>query len=193
MSISQKRKVLFLDRDGTLIIDCHYLNDPKQIQWLPGAVEFLAKAQSKGYLCFLLTNQSGISRGLVSLDQLAAIHREMEQTLLDAGLRTFDAIVWCPHGPIDKCSCRKPQLGLFEQALRQHQLWPVQQSVDLQASIAVGDKYRDLLPAKTLGVSQLFLLQSPLERRDLEDQRRAQGELGAVLVTKWNEMLPNLL
>jgi D-glycero-D-manno-heptose 1,7-bisphosphate phosphatase len=144
------RPAVFIDRDGTLIDDLHYLSDPERVRLRPGAVEALTSLRAAGFLLIVATNQSGVARGLFSLDRMEAVHRRLVEILAADEVR-IEGIYACPHHPSEgsppyrqDCSCRKPRPGLFLAAKRDH-------DIDLARSFAIGDRGRDLAPLKGLG------------------------------------------
>ncbi len=143
MPSSPLRPAVFLDRDGTVIHDAHYLADPERVRLLPGAAEAVARLNRAGVPVVLVTNQSGIGRGLFSEADFRAVQARVEALLAAAGAR-LDAVYHCPHGPDEGCECRKPGVGLFVRAAAEHGLDPAR-------SWYVGDRLRDLAPAATLG------------------------------------------
>jgi HAD superfamily hydrolase (TIGR01662 family) len=102
---------VLLDRDGTLVVDVPYNGDPALVQPMPGAREALARLRDAGVRLAVISNQSGIARGLVTHEQVDAVNRRIEDVLGPIG-------PWfvCPHAPDDGCACRKPQPGLVLQA-----------------------------------------------------------------------------
>lgn len=137
------RPAIFLDRDGTLIREVDYLADPELVELLPGAVEGLRAWRRAGYALVLATNQSGIARGLVTLEQLEAIHERLARELAEHDL-ALDDIRFCPHHPTEGeapnrrgCGCRKPAPGMLFAAAAELDL-------DLEASWMIGDALRDL-------------------------------------------------
>jgi D-glycero-D-manno-heptose 1,7-bisphosphate phosphatase len=137
------RSAVFLDRDGTVIEDRHYLADPEGVRLLPGAAESIAALNRAGVTVVLVTNQSGIGRGLFSAERFAAVQLRLGELLAAAGAR-FDAVYHCPHAPEDSCHCRKPAPGLFLRAAEELGL-------DLPTSTYVGDRMRDLECGIALG------------------------------------------
>lgn len=135
----------FLDRDGTIIHDRHYLGDPAGVELLPGAARAIARLNAAGIPALLVTNQSGIGRGLFSEADFAAVQGRLISLLAREGAR-LDGVYHCPHTPDAEvpCECRKPAPGLFLRAAREH-------GVDLRRSFYIGDQLRDVLPAKRLG------------------------------------------
>jgi D-glycero-D-manno-heptose 1,7-bisphosphate phosphatase len=143
--VSGARPALFVDRDGTIIREAGYLSDPDDVELLPGAAEGLARFQAAGYLVIIVTNQSGIARGYYSEAEYRAVQAEVVHRLAEAGIRVLDAY-HCPHLPeiTGPCPCRKPGTELFRKASREHRL-------DLGRSVFVGDRLRDVAPARELG------------------------------------------
>lgn len=134
----------FLDRDGTLIEDRHYLSDPEGVALLPGAAEGLRDLAALGMRLVVLTNQSGVASGRIHQDELAAIHARLREMLSKQGVR-LDGIFTCPHFPDQHCGCRKPADGLARQASGEL-------GIDLGHTIVVGDKDSDLGLGRGIGV-----------------------------------------
>ena len=138
MSERGRPEAALLDRDGTIIVDHHYLNDPADVELLPGAAEAIRRLASAGIPSIVCTNQSGIARGTISLEQYRAVRRRVEALLAAEGAALLDTFS-CPHHPdvTGPCRCRKPATGLFERAAALHKL-------DLSRCVYAGDRYRDL-------------------------------------------------
>ncbi|HYF39110.1 MAG TPA: HAD family hydrolase [Gemmatimonadales bacterium] len=147
-----KRPAVFLDRDGTIIEDTGYLKDPARIRLLPGAAQAIARINALGYPVVVVTNQSGISRGLLSEDEYHATEQRLDELLAAAGAR-IDAHYYCPHLPeiTGACECRKPGTLLYRQAAERFNL-------DLAGSWWVGDRARDVLPAAAFGGRGILVL-----------------------------------
>lgn len=143
------RPWVLLDRDGTLNHECHYLNDPAALELLPGVLSALARLQARGVGLAVVTNQSGIARGLITPAQLDAIHERLTNWLRQAGVELAGIYV-CPHGPADQCACRKPAPGLARQAARD---W----GIDLSRAWVVGDKRADLELATAVGARGILV------------------------------------
>lgn len=135
----------FLDRDGTVIDDAHYLADADRLQLVPGAATAIQSLNDAGVLAIIVTNQSGIGRGLISEAQYEATRRRLAASIREAGAH-IDAQYHCPHyAPVNgACECRKPGVGMHRQAAREH-------GITLPRSLYVGDRRRDVEPAITLG------------------------------------------
>ena len=148
---------VFVDRDGTIIEDRDYCSDPREVKLFPGAREALLRLKSNGFKLIIITNQSGIGRGLFTLDQYRAIEAEVLRQL-GAGL--IDATYFCPHLPGQHCSCRKPAPGMILQATGEYQ-------IDLSRSFLVGDKAIDVECARNAGVRSIRVKTGP--QRDTSD------------------------
>jgi D-glycero-D-manno-heptose 1,7-bisphosphate phosphatase len=133
---------VFIDRDGTIMEDTDYCSDPQDVRIFPGVVEALQRLKSRGFKIIIITNQSGIGRGLFTLDQYRAVESEVLRQLGD-GL--VDAIYFCPDAPGQHSKCRKPAPGMVLQATRDHQ-------IDLSRSFLIGDKEVDVECAHNAGV-----------------------------------------
>ena len=157
---------IFLDRDGTLNLDHGYIRSPDQFELLPGVSRALARLKQAGARLIVVTNQSGIARGLLSLGDLDRVHGKMRQ-LLDAGSVSLDGIYVCPHHPDEGCSCRKPETGLIEQAV-------CEQQIDLSRSYVIGDHARDIQLAKRIG-SKSLLVTTGLEGAQTRSELAAGG------------------
>jgi D-glycero-D-manno-heptose 1,7-bisphosphate phosphatase len=143
------RPAVFLDRDGAITREVDYLRDVKQLRLLPRAAAAIRELNQSGYAVVIVSNQSGIARGLLTEDDLAHIHRVMLARLARQGAR-LDAIYYCPHLPDatvaayrKRCHCRKPAAGMLRRAARELDL-------DLARSYVIGDRARDLAPGRTL-------------------------------------------
>jgi D-glycero-D-manno-heptose 1,7-bisphosphate phosphatase len=145
------RPAVLLDRDGTVIRDRHHLADPDGVELLPGAGSAIARLNRAGLPVLLVTNQSGIGRGLFREEDFQAVQERVEQLLRAAGGR-LDGVYHCPHAPDAQppCECRKPRQGLFLRAAAEH-------GVDLGRSFLVGDRARDVTPALSWGATGFLL------------------------------------
>ena len=138
-------KAAFLDRDGTIIVEKHYIANPDDVVLAEGALEGLHAFVAAGYKLVVVTNQSGIARGLYREEDFHAVQQRLEEMLAEEGIR-FDAVYYCPHHPdfTGDCDCRKPGPGMYRQAERNL-------GVDLENSVYVGDRMKDVLPARDFG------------------------------------------
>ena len=137
------KPALVLDRDGTIIEEREYLSDSAGVKLIPGAGAALRELKKMGFSLVVITNQSGIARGFFSAAVLQEIHARLEQLLAEAGVR-LDGIYICPHRPEDDCRCRKPKLGLMQQAASDLGFTP-------EHSIVIGDKASDVEMGRNAG------------------------------------------
>ena len=137
------RPAVFLDRDGTIIEDEGYLADASRVRLVPGAIEALRRFRDRGMMLVVVSNQSGIPRGLITPAQHAEVDARVKAVLAGEGV-PLDAAYYCPHLPGDGCSCRKPKPGMLDQAAREH-------AIDLARSIMVGDKMSDVGAGRAAG------------------------------------------
>jgi len=125
------KRTLFLDRDGTLIRDPGYLRDPDAVEALPGAIDAL-RVLAPHWRFVVVSNQSGIGRGLISEAEAAGVHARFVEIFGHAGI-LFYRVMYCPHDPDDGCACRKPRSGML-----------VASGASRNHSAIVGDKRSDL-------------------------------------------------
>ena len=127
---------IILDRDGTIVIDRHYLGDPEGLEFLPGAAAGLRKLHILGCKLIVITNQSGIGRGLLTLEQVLRVNAGLKM-MMDTIGAPLTATYFCPHAPDAHCPCRKPAAALLIQAAAEHDFEPSQ-------AIVIGDKDSDI-------------------------------------------------
>ena len=139
------RPAVFVDRDGTIVVERYYLADPEDVELVPGAARALAALVAAGYALVVVTNQSGIARGLYDETAFHEVQRRVEELLAAEDVR-FDAVFYCPHHPdfTGPCECRKPGTALFRRAA-------AELGLDLARSFFVGDRLKDVVPAFELG------------------------------------------
>lgn len=135
---------VFLDRDGTIIHDAHYLSRPDQVHLIEGAADAIARINALMIPVIVITNQSGIGRGYMTLDDYAAVAARLDSLLEELGAH-IDATYFCPHSPEDKCECRKPADLLFRRAQAEIP------AIDLARSLYLGDRMRDLQAGLNFG------------------------------------------
>lgn len=136
MKNNKRHKAVFLDRDGTLCEEVNYLSRPEDLRLFSFSAEAVRLLNQSGYLVILITNQSGIARGFFDEQTLHEIHTKLESDLLRSNAK-LDAIYYCPHNSTDSCVCRKPKIGMIEQAKKDF-------SLDLENSWIIGDKAIDV-------------------------------------------------
>jgi D-glycero-D-manno-heptose 1,7-bisphosphate phosphatase len=147
---------IFLDRDGTINEEVDFLSDPKELRLIPGAADAIRELNALDAVVCVVTNQSGIARGLVTEEQLTAIHAALRAELKAAGAH-LDAIYYCPHhatlgeGPFrTECSCRKPHTGMVDEAVREF-------GIDTKRSFVVGDRLLDVRLANNVGATAILV------------------------------------
>ncbi|MEO8045664.1 MAG: lipopolysaccharide heptosyltransferase II [Nitrospirota bacterium] len=151
---------VFLDRDGTLNYDPGYLKIAADLKLLAGVGPALARLKKVGAKLVVVTNQSGVGRGIFSLKDLEAIHARL-QGLLEQEDVALDAIYFCPHHPDDGCRCRKPNVGMVERAVSELQL-------DFRRFYLIGDHARDIQLAHRVGAKSVLLTPAPVDAQSLE-------------------------
>jgi len=165
--VSGGRVAAFLDRDGTIIRDANYIRDPNDAELLPTVAEAIRQLNERHILAIVITNQSGIARGLLTAQDYEAVRQRIDILLAQNGAHV-DASYMCPHYPdvSGPCACRKPGLALYRQAIAEH-------DVDPSRSVFIGDRWRDVAPASALGGSAILL---EVESTPPEDRERAHRE-----------------
>ncbi|MFN2317967.1 MAG: D-glycero-alpha-D-manno-heptose-1,7-bisphosphate 7-phosphatase [Gemmatimonadales bacterium] len=144
--------IVFLDRDGTIIEDTGYVRDPGRVRLLPGAARAIARLNEAGHPVVVVTNQSGIARGILTEAEYAAVATRMAQ-LLEADGARLDYTAWCPHAPEvgTPCECRKPGTGGHRAAALALGRTP-------DHAWCIGDRITDLLPAREFGGRGVLVL-----------------------------------
>jgi D-glycero-D-manno-heptose 1,7-bisphosphate phosphatase len=145
------RRAAFLDRDGTIIEDVNYIARAEDVRLLPGAADAVRLLNEHDVTVVVITNQSGIARGLVTPAQYESVRRRIDDVLAAGGAR-LDATYYCPHYPdvTGPCECRKPGALLYDRAIADLDL-------DAAASLFAGDLPRDVLPAARYGGSAYLI------------------------------------
>jgi D-glycero-D-manno-heptose 1,7-bisphosphate phosphatase len=145
------KAAIFLDRDGTIVHDRpgYYLTEEKSLKLYKCAPSALSLFQEMGYMLIILTNQSGIARKYMTLEKSKKINLHLHKKLKTMGIN-IEGIYFCPHAPQDKCSCRKPKIGLTEEALSKH-------NINLSGSFMIGDKISDIKLGQNLKIKTILL------------------------------------
>ena len=147
------KPALFLDRDGVIIENrSNYVRTWSDVAIYPQAIEALIKVKPTGYKTIIITNQSAVSRGLISPEIAQEINSRLIEEIQSAGGR-IDGIFMCPHAPHENCACRKPQPGLILEAADSL-------SLDLNRSILVGDALSDIMAGQSAGVGKNVLVRT---------------------------------
>jgi D-glycero-D-manno-heptose 1,7-bisphosphate phosphatase len=167
--MTEPRKAAFIDRDGVINVERGFLHRVEEFVFLPGAVDALLRLQADGYLLVVITNQSGIARGLYSVADFLRLTAYMQQRLLAAGVE-LSAVEYCPHLADAQlpefrldCDCRKPRPGMLQRAA-------AALDIDMARSILVGDRATDIQAGRSAGVGHCWLVRSgmPLTQQDID-------------------------
>ncbi len=145
---SYKPTVIF-DRDGTLIVEKHYLHNPEEVEILEGVFDGLKLLNNANYHILIATNQAGIGRGYYSIEDMHAVNKKLIDILLEHEI-VIDDVYFCPHAPQDDCQCRKPAQGMIEQMRTKYKLHP-------QSTFVVGDKDCDILLGQKAGMKSILV------------------------------------
>lgn len=171
------KKAIFLDRDGTLNVDVGYLHQLKDLELFPYAVDALRLLKRAGYELVIVTNQSGMARGMIAPGFVEKCHEEMRRRLQAGGV-DLDALYYCPHHPDGsvaglnvECRCRKPAPGMIEDAVRDH-------GIDPKASWVIGDKWLDVNLGRNAGARSILVRTG--WGAEQEEQRPAGQKVDAV-------------
>lgn len=161
MSTSSK-KALFLDRDGVVNVEKNYLHKIDEFEFIEGIFDLCKYYQELGFLIFVITNQSGISRGYYNEDDFAVLSTWMIKEFKKNGIEIKE-VYHCPHHPdhSGECSCRKPLPGMLFQAQEEY-------DVDLKNSVLVGDKERDIEAGLNAGLNETYLFN---EAKDVKSSK----------------------
>lgn len=141
---------VFLDRDGTINEDRGYIGDPNDVVLIEGAAEAIKKLNKRGIPVIVITNQSGLARDFYTEADLQAVNKRLTDLLETEGAH-IEGLYYCPHHPDDNCECRKPELGLIEEATSEH-------DIDLNHSVMVGDKLSDMELGHRGGMKSVLVL-----------------------------------
>ncbi len=161
--------IVFLDRDGTIIEDTHFVSKPDDILLLPGAAEAIARLNAAGIPVVVVTNQSGIGRGYFGIAEYERVNDRIAEHLAERGAHV-DAVYHCPHAPAGEnpCPCRKPGTALFDEALTRF-------GIPGSRGAFVGDKVRDVSPALPFGGAGYLIVSDVTAAEDVEwAEREAQ-------------------
>ena len=164
-------KVVFLDRDGVINEEVGYLHKIRDFKFISGVIDSCKYILSLGYQIVVVTNQSGIARGLYSENDFHILNEWMLGKFEQEGVSILD-VFFCPHEPNDDCYCRKPKPGLFINAMEKH-------DIDMKKSWMIGDKEADIESANNAGISQTILVRSG--HKINEEKTRAAYTLDSIL------------
>jgi D-glycero-D-manno-heptose 1,7-bisphosphate phosphatase len=181
------RPAVFLDRDGTVIVDKVHLTDPDDVELVPGAAESLRRLNGAGLSVVIVSNQSVIARGMTTREQVDAAMDRLQELLLEEGAYV-DAFYYCPHhedfsGP---CDCRKPKPGMLFDAAVEHDL-------DLERSYMVGDWWSDVAAGHAAGVTSILVRGSSMDGVPVEAKLEEHGLTPDVSVDSLGEAVDWIL
>jgi len=180
------KRAVFLDRDGTIVDDPGFLHEPDKVKLLPGAAEAIRRLNDAGYRVIVVSNQSGIARGLYSVRDYEMVQERLGALLTAHGAR-IDAAYFCPHHPQfpgpggASCECRKPGLKLFQEAQAAF-------DIDFSRSWWIGDRLSDVQPALLVGGNAILVATG--EGNLHQGQARA---LGVMVVADLGEAVQHIL
>jgi D-glycero-D-manno-heptose 1,7-bisphosphate phosphatase len=144
---------VFLDRDGVIIQNCaSYILRWEDVEFIPYALSALEKLSQTPYKVIIITNQSAVGRGIITLQQAESINRRIIEEIQNNGGRV-DGLYMCPHAPEEHCSCRKPLPGLIQKAAEEL-------SIDLESSALIGDALTDIQAGSAAGIKSLILVKT---------------------------------
>ena len=165
-------RVALLDRDGTIVFNRHYLDNADGLKFLPGAAEGLRLLYERGYRLVVITNQSGIGRGLFPPERLQEMNVRLMQMVEAAGAR-LAGIYSCPHTPEDHCPCRKPEPGMILQAA-------AELGFDPRDAVVIGDNDSDIECGRRVGAATVLITaEKVLGSKDLQADAAATDLVGA--------------
>lgn len=162
--MNMNKKVVFLDRDGTINVDSGFVDTVENWQWTPGALVALNTLQQAGFTLAVITNQSGIGHGLYTVEDMQHLHAFMEAELKKSGV-TLAMIAYCPHRRDGTCDCRKPKIGMAKQI--EARIGPI----DYTSSWTIGDKLVDFGFGKTTGTKTALVRSNYWKEEDFTEQR----------------------
>ena len=153
----KKNKAVFVDRDGTVNQEKCFVHMIKDFKLIPAAAKALKILHDAGYMIIIVTNQSGIGRGLYTLKDLHAVNRHMRKKLREKGVR-ISAIYYCPHHPCHGCDCRKPMTGNIKKAVKRF-------NINIKKSWVIGDNASDIELGKNAGTRTIRVLTGKKEKK----------------------------
>ena len=184
------RKAFFLDRDGVINVEVDYLHRPEDVILIEGLGEALGKIHAAGYLAVVVSNQSGVARGMYTMQDVKAVEERICELLRQSGCDVPDAFYYCPHhkkkGTVPElavdCDCRKPKPGMFLQAARDWKIDPAQ-------SFMIGDRMTDLQAGQAAGCAVNVLVLTGYGKNEQEAARAAGIPVAETLLDAVNYLL----
>jgi histidinol-phosphate phosphatase family protein len=172
---SNRKAAVFLDRDGTIIEDRGHLRDPSDVIFFPETFSALRKLQDC-FLLFIVTNQVGVAKGILTLGDVNRINRCVVDTLAEKNIVLTD-VYTCPHSRADKCSCIKPKPFFLHKASARY-------GIDLHASFTIGDHPHDVQLAQNAGARGIYVLSGHGEKHRTDVSEGAQVVSGIQQATE---------
>jgi histidinol-phosphate phosphatase family protein len=147
-----QHRALFLDRDGTINVEREFISSPDDVELIPGAAEGLFLAATHGFKLFVISNQSGVARGLMTEDDVVRVNQRLIDLLGSEGAK-LDAVEFCGHHPsvTGRCECRKPRRGMVDRVLKRF-------DIDLARSFVIGDRVFDVELAYNIGAKAIMVM-----------------------------------
>jgi D-glycero-D-manno-heptose 1,7-bisphosphate phosphatase len=167
------KQLLFLDRDGVINVDMHFVSRVEDIVFIEGIFKLCSYFRAKNFEIVIVTNQSGLAKGLFTQQELQRVMNYILEKFKSEGIEIL-AYYYCPHAPVDLCKCRKPLPGMFIQAIKKF-------NVSAKDCISVGDRARDIIAANAAGIYQNYLL--------AKDDLIANHLLGPIIVSSLAEII----
>jgi D-glycero-D-manno-heptose 1,7-bisphosphate phosphatase len=164
VSALRPARPVILDRDGTIVVDCGYLDDPARLRFLPGAAEGLRALHQQGHPLIVVSNQSGVARGLFTLARLHEINQRFTAMVEGAGAH-LAGLYYCPHGPAEGCECRKPNTRLVREAAAALNFTPAD-------AVVIGDKSSDIELGRRLHATTILIC----DTSQAHDGKRIQAD-----------------
>ncbi len=163
--IKKMGKAFFLDRDGVVNVEVDYLSDPEQVEILPSVSKALRLIRQNGFMVIVVTNQSGVARGMFMESEVQAVHQRI-QKLLNAEEAMIDDFFYCPHHEkfTGSCDCRKPAPGLLLKAAQKYK-------IDCSQSVMIGDRLSDIEAGRAAGCGWVCLVKTGYGNQTILDPR----------------------
>jgi D-glycero-D-manno-heptose 1,7-bisphosphate phosphatase len=175
---------VFVDRDGTMVLDKHYLADPRGLDIIPTVPEGIKKLNDAGIPVIMVTNQSGVARGKFDEATLELIHQRLFEILEDDGA-IVNGLYYCPHMPDAGCDCRKPKPGMLLRARKEH-------GFDLTKSYIIGDRMLDIEMAHSVGAIGV-IVPEPGDQYHVDSEIEASKEMPDMRKTTFLEAVDWIL
>ena len=165
------RKAVFFDRDGVVNVNTNYVYKISDFKFMDGFLDFFSACKKSGFLALVVTNQSGINRGLFAERDFKILSDFMQEQLREKTSFCFDKIYHCPHSPSENCICRKPKIGMIQNALKDF-------NIDLEQSFLIGDNESDIECAINAGIkTQILLTQGKIAESKQIAESNAESSL----------------